>query len=279
MPLLNVTMPEKLPGQEAVIESARALFGPVGNELAQLFADRVRFWRWRSAVRIINRARRIREQEGISDAQPSLKFFFPFIEEASKENENDDICEWWARLLSKSDGSTAGFDIHCIQILSSIGSTEARLLELGAQMSNASRQQPLLDDDHDPEYKINIVDELIDIAQRSKKSSPLLENHLARFRKLYALKLQVGPLLTLETSIYRENLGTVLVLDKLGLIKREHLLLFAPDFRNLFDIYTHERRMRGIGGPSSAVFVEAEIWVPSLLGRALLDRCSGSQPK
>lgn len=108
---------------------AQPILGSSVGELSQLIADRVRFWRWRSAVRIMKQANEIREKEGLVGRKVPLKFFLPFIEEASKESENEnEVSELWTRLLATADKSTTGFDLVCLDVLRSIGGAEAVLL-------------------------------------------------------------------------------------------------------------------------------------------------------
>jgi len=130
--LPDVPEPEqamKLAARE-VAELAKPMLGSPAKELSELIADRVRFWRWKSAIRIMGRAKEIREGEGIQKNGVSLKFFLPFVEEVSKESEIDDeISEMWAHLLVRADKSTTGFDLMCLDLMSSIGAAEAVLLK------------------------------------------------------------------------------------------------------------------------------------------------------
>lgn len=73
---------------KAIAELAQPLFRSPVKELSELIGDRARLWRYRSAVNIMKRAREIREENGIAANDVSLKFFLPFIEEASKKSEN-----------------------------------------------------------------------------------------------------------------------------------------------------------------------------------------------
>jgi hypothetical protein len=88
--------------------------------MGQLIADNVRLWRWQRALKILKRASEIRRDYPDQAEQISLKFFLPFIEEASKETD-DELSEWWAQLLASSSDQSSGFDQRCVEILKSIG--------------------------------------------------------------------------------------------------------------------------------------------------------------
>lgn len=118
-----------LTGTKEIVELAKPLLGSPVKELGELLADRVRFWRWKSTVKIIKMANEIRQKEHIGRKEVPLKVFLPLIEEASKESEDqDEVCQLWARLLATSDKETTGFDLVCIDMLKFIGPLEAILL-------------------------------------------------------------------------------------------------------------------------------------------------------
>ena len=110
-----------------LLTDVRALYGPASKEVGEMIADSVRLWRWKRAHRILQRAAEFKKTNPHSDSSIPLKFILPFIEEASKEDD-EGLSDWWARLLSSSAAATVGFDLLCVDILKALGRAEADLL-------------------------------------------------------------------------------------------------------------------------------------------------------
>ncbi len=88
---------------QAIGTAITGFVGPSANELGEFFADKVRFLRWKSSVKIIEKAKNISEDTGGINKTPDLKFFVPWMEAASLEDENSDLLhEMWANLLVSS---------------------------------------------------------------------------------------------------------------------------------------------------------------------------------
>jgi hypothetical protein len=113
--------------RKELLADVRALYGPSSNELGEMIADNVRLWRWKRAHRILQKAAEFKKSSSDTNSRIPLKFFLPFIEEASKEDD-EELSDWWARLLSSSAETTVGFDLVCVDILKSMGRTEAEFL-------------------------------------------------------------------------------------------------------------------------------------------------------
>lgn len=103
-------------------------FGPAAEEVGQLAADQVRYFRWQTAVRIVERSKKWAEERGIQPKVVPLRFFLPFLEKCSLEEPESDMADRWSRLLL--DAATHYESKHEIylQLLSSITADEARLL-------------------------------------------------------------------------------------------------------------------------------------------------------
>ena len=113
--------------RKELLTDVRALYGPSSKEVGEMIADNVRLWRWKRAHRILQRAAEFRKSNSDTNSPIPLKFFLPFIEEASKEDD-EELSDWWARLLSSSAETTVGFDLVCVDVLKSMGRTEAEFL-------------------------------------------------------------------------------------------------------------------------------------------------------
>lgn len=106
----------------------RVFEGPMG-EVGNLISDRIRFARWKSAIRILEKANTIVAREGRHLSIPELKFLVPFFEACSLEGENNKgLDEMWANLLiSSTGGELSGHLLFC-RILKEITKKEAQFL-------------------------------------------------------------------------------------------------------------------------------------------------------
>jgi hypothetical protein len=123
---INLKVPEDV--TRDTVSFARRILGPVA-ELGDLFSDKVRFLRFRSAAKTLNRAAEIAKEQGISPKAVPMKFLVPFIEDCSLEEEDSPFIEQWAALLASA---AKGFDpLHVAirDVLKNISSKEAALIE------------------------------------------------------------------------------------------------------------------------------------------------------
>ncbi len=133
-------------GSKALADGARKLLGPAFEEAGEILADRLRYWRWKSALSILERANEIRSLKGESNENVPLKFFIPFVDECSKEDEaqSGDLQELWATLLSNSSNGSVGIDLLCIDVMKKIGSTEATTLQEISRVCTAVQERQTL---------------------------------------------------------------------------------------------------------------------------------------
>lgn len=112
-------------------EIARAINTTLGaplSETSQLIADKVRFLRWKSAIRTLERAREFASSHGGLKSCPPLKFFLPFMESCSLEEPNSDLVDGWARLLNSAATDFQPNHLIFSRILKEISSREAKVL-------------------------------------------------------------------------------------------------------------------------------------------------------
>ncbi|MGB3406945.1 MAG: hypothetical protein WBA67_05570, partial [Jannaschia sp.] len=93
--------------------------------------DAVRVHRARSALKTIARTKVLAQESGFQLTAPPLKFISQFIENASLEEEADDeIIEWWARLLLDAGRGFADKQIFFANVLKQVSGRELELLEV-----------------------------------------------------------------------------------------------------------------------------------------------------
>lgn len=118
-------------------EIGKAISSTLGaplSEVSQLIADKVRFLRWKSAIKTLKRAREIADKNGGSLSCPPLKFFLPFMEGCSLEPDlvedkhSRDLSNEWANLLNSAAHELKSDHLIYIRILKEITAREANLL-------------------------------------------------------------------------------------------------------------------------------------------------------
>jgi hypothetical protein len=100
----KVKVPADVPRD--IVGYLKRLGGPIA-EAADFLSDKIRYYRFASAMKTLVRAKEINEQTGISPKEIPLKFLVPFLEDCSLEAEESPLIEQWAKLLSSA---SANFD-------------------------------------------------------------------------------------------------------------------------------------------------------------------------
>lgn len=122
-------------GIEKLIEKAYEFIGQVVNpplsELGGLFADKVKFFRFKNQVNIVLKAKLFLQEKGIEPGKIPLKTLAPLINNCSWE-EDPDMQTKWSSLLANAANPAYTNYIHpsYIEILSQLSSVEAKLLDL-----------------------------------------------------------------------------------------------------------------------------------------------------
>jgi len=79
------------------------LVGPTSEELGIWLREKVRFLRFKSSIKVFNRAKEKLIEAGFSEPKPvDLKTLIPLLENCSLENEDSELIEKWAGLLSSA---------------------------------------------------------------------------------------------------------------------------------------------------------------------------------
>ncbi len=113
-------------GVIAVKQGLSTVFGPAAKEFAEYLADKVRFHRYRSLEKILGKAV---GPSGRTPKLPPLKFLVPFFEQASLEEEEDDvIIDIWAKLLADATNEFSSRHMIFLRLVREITSKEAQLL-------------------------------------------------------------------------------------------------------------------------------------------------------
>ena len=113
-------------GVLAIKEGVATVFGPAAHEFGEYLADKVRFHRYRALEKILAKAAAL---VGQSRKPPPFKFLVPFFEQASLEEDDDDvIIEIWAKLLADASKEFSSRHMIFLRLVREITSQEAQLL-------------------------------------------------------------------------------------------------------------------------------------------------------
>lgn len=110
------------------------VFGPAANELGHLFGDQMKFWRFKNAVRILEKAQRIVDERGLTaDDVKALGFGdgLRLLEAASLE-EDESVQDMWAHLMANAVDPSAQTkpEKMYVDILKSLSGREVVFLDL-----------------------------------------------------------------------------------------------------------------------------------------------------
>ncbi|ANY20397.1 hypothetical protein A6F68_01887 [Tsuneonella dongtanensis] len=122
---LNINLPD-IP--EESHSFLRRIFGPLA-EVGDLLSDKIRFYRWKSSLETINRAKQIAAEHGFEAQEVPFKTLIPLLENASLEDEASPLIDKWANLLATASFDPKYIENIFISMLSRFSVKELELLE------------------------------------------------------------------------------------------------------------------------------------------------------
>lgn len=99
------------------------------SEVANIVVDHLRYYRWRSLMKIAQKAEKLRLESGKKSEAVPLKILIPLLEEGSKEAEDSELLDTWAHLLANADANHNSFDLYCVELLGKLTHSEALLIQ------------------------------------------------------------------------------------------------------------------------------------------------------
>jgi Abortive infection alpha len=110
------------------------VFGPASQELGQMFSDQMKFWRFKNAVRILEKAQSIANERGLKPEQIRAMGFGEgvLLLEAASMEEHETVQDLWARLMANAVDPKSSIRVEkiYIDVLKSLSSREVVFLEL-----------------------------------------------------------------------------------------------------------------------------------------------------
>jgi len=127
MSSVQVNLPEVNLPPEAIGFLQRIL-GPLA-EAGDFLSEKIRFYRWQSSLKTMERAEQIAREHGVEPKQVPLKILVPLLEKASLETEDSPLLERWATLLAQGSATPDQVYASFVDILSRLSADDVSLME------------------------------------------------------------------------------------------------------------------------------------------------------
>ena len=113
---------------KGAIGMIKTLLGPAADEAGQILADRIRYWRWKNSLVILEEVNQTLIDKGITPRQIPLKTLMPIMEGISVEDESENLKAKWVNLISHA---ATGESVHpkYIKLFSELDSIDATILD------------------------------------------------------------------------------------------------------------------------------------------------------
>jgi len=108
----------------------KRMLGPAADELAEMWRDQVRLYRYERQLKCVQKAERMAQEAGFTPQAVPPKILFPLLEGASLE-ENEDLHDMWAALLANAASPRNAEKVRpgFIVVLRQLSAEEASLLD------------------------------------------------------------------------------------------------------------------------------------------------------
>jgi hypothetical protein len=107
----------------------KRMLGPAADELAEMWRDQVRLYRYEKQLKCVQKAEKMAEAAGFSPHAVPPKILFPLLEGVSLE-ENEDLHTMWSALLANASSPDRSDDVRpgYINLLRQMSPDEAAVL-------------------------------------------------------------------------------------------------------------------------------------------------------
>jgi hypothetical protein len=252
---INLKVPEDV--TRDTVSFARRILGPLA-EIGDLFSDKVRFLRFRSAAKTLNRAAEIAKENGISPKAIPMKFLVPFIEDCSLEEEDSPFIEQWAALLASA---SKGFDPLHVAIRDVLKNISAKEADLIGTLGTAIDAKLL--EDKVSSYQIA---EHIDVNIRG-----IIGHHALKFFKVgmpdsyidrmlreltravpvipifYHIPVQPGVTKVIDTNYSGVDRGSIFLLERLEILESEDTRFQVAEDPDIADVVISYAKLTAFG--------------------------------
>jgi hypothetical protein len=251
---INLKVPKDV--TRDTVTFARRILGPLA-EIGDLFSDKVRFLRFKSAAKTLNRAAEIAKEQGISPKAIPMKFLVPFIEDCSLEEEDGPFIEQWAALLASA---SKGFDPLHVAIKDALKHISSREAELIGALGMAI--EPKLLEDKVSSYQVvehidtNIQGIMGHHAREFKVAMP--GRYIDRMLKnlagsvpivpiFYHIPIELGITKVIDTNYSGADRGSIFLLERLEILKSEEARFQLSQDPDIADVVISYAKLTAFG--------------------------------
>jgi hypothetical protein len=116
----------------------KRMLGPAADELAEMWRDQVRMYRYERQLKCVEKAERMAQEAGFTPNPVPPKILFPLLEGASFE-ENEDLHTMWAALLANAASPDGADKVRpaFISVLKQMSPDEASVLTFIADLQTS----------------------------------------------------------------------------------------------------------------------------------------------
>jgi hypothetical protein len=206
-------------------EYADQIVKPPLKQIGCLFADKVRYWRYKNQINILAKAKALHEKKGISPHQIPVKTLVNMIEYSSLEEE-ENMQELWANLLANATNSENPYNDHnrLIHILKELSSDEALILKHLYNLFNEEGIKQFNEEFFNDLYKEN-PEEYPFLSKENTENHSLIIDNLMRLNLIKYLyqthefqkHKTLSERLNLNNRINKFQLSTTIVFTNIGL--------------------------------------------------------------
>ncbi len=232
----NITISEKSTGK--VIDALVDAFSPLTEGLGAL-GDRVRVYRAVTLIKILQRAKKIAQEEGHKLELPPPKFLIPYMEAASLEDESDAaLQEKWAKLLAGAGHSPDSVSYFARAVLAELSPEEARLLDRLVQTCRVLEYDTFNAYVSDVRSKltaaIKVIDSVIELLEADKLNGDQARQQMVKaLRDLQGVEI-VGLAINTKSKAFQSCNGYVSVSSSSFAAEYHHFLILEG--RRIVDV-------------------------------------------
>ncbi len=121
----NINLPSLPDGAK---EYVGKIFGPIA-EVGDLLTEKIRFYRWKSSLETMDRARIIAHERGLDVNEVPFRKLVPLLEKSSLEEPDSPLIDKWASLLALASHDEDKVSVSYIDILSRVDLASIQLLD------------------------------------------------------------------------------------------------------------------------------------------------------
>lgn len=163
----------------------KRMLGPAADELAEMWRDQVRLYRYEKQLKCVRKAEKMAEAAGFTPQPVPPKILFPLLEGVSLE-ENEDLHTMWAALLANASSQDPTNDVRAgyINVLRQMSPDEAAILNW---IFDDGTERLKNDPENVPAYSLRRLEEVYVQLFRATDITPVLIECVSSLEAAYLI--------------------------------------------------------------------------------------------